>query len=332
MKLHRLKIPLRTPFHTAAGSIEHRDILLIEAMGTGGDGETSGEVTGWGEAAPFPGQDEPMDSLLAEAASGRLTTTLRAGIDQAESDLRSRQAGEPLLERTVTSVPISCAIGLADPVKAVDDAVERGVDWFKLKVAPGSVDHVAAIRGNHPDIIIGIDANRSFADSEIGQLYGLVKHDLAYIEEPFVTWDDRGSGRLREAGVPLFADESISRLDDVSRLLLSDEVDGVTIKPGRLGWSGALQAVETTEALGGRWRASGLLESSVGRSFSNRLAALPGAFISDVAPADWYLEADVSGSHHSDGLISIPDRPGTGIDPDPDVIDHYRVAVYELGV
>lgn len=332
MRLHRLQIPLRSPFRTAAGSVDHRDILLIEVTGPGSGDEEGGEVSGWGEAAPFPGQDEPMDALLAEAASGRLTTTLRAGIDQAESDLRARQTGSPILPEAGESVRISRAIGLTDPVGAVDAAVELGIDRFKLKIAPGLVGHVATIRADHPEIAIGLDANRSFPDSEIGQLYGLVKHDLAYIEEPFVNWDERGAGRLQKAGVPLFADESISRLEDVSRLLLSGATDGVTIKPGRLGWSGALQAIETTEKLGGRWRASGLLETSIGRAFTNRLASLPAAFISDVAPADLFLEADVARSSHSNGQVLIPQGPGIGIDPDPSVIDRYRIAVYELGV
>lgn len=107
-------------------------------------------------------------------------------------------------------------------------------------------------------------------------------------------------------------------------------IDGVVVKPGRLGWEGALETIGVAEALGKRWRASGLLESGIGRAFTNLLAAIPTAFASDVAPADWYLEKDVVHQSVVDGEIELPSGPGIGMDPEPGAIGRYLVATYDL--
>ena len=106
----------------------------------------------------------------------------------------------------------------------------------------------------------------------------------------------------------------------------------MTIKPGRLGWTGALQAIDTAHSLGKLWRASGLLETGIGRSFTNHLAVREDAFTSDVAPASWFFEDDVVHSADVSGdAVTIVDGAGIGIAPDPGMLERYRVATYELG-
>ncbi len=57
---------------------------------------------------------------------------------------------------------------------------------------------------------------------------------------------------------------------------------------------------------------------------------IPTAFVSDVAPGDWYLEKDVIHQSVVDGQIELPSGPGIGMDPDPAVVERYLVATYDL--
>ena len=82
-----------------------------------------------------------------------------------------------------------CVIGLgtADEVCAqVDAAVQAGYTRVKLKVKPDTVlACVEAVRKAHPDLIIMLDANQSFDESNLDILRKLDEFDIACIEEPY---------------------------------------------------------------------------------------------------------------------------------------------------
>lgn len=327
LELFHLSIPLVSPFRNAAGSLADRQIGLVKL--------TRGNSAGWGESSPYPGQDEALDGAIAHAMAGRPSVAIAAGTDQASHDLRARVANNPLVQAVGafrSRVPISLAIGAGPGAEdAVTVAVDRGVKRFKVKVAPGRVDHVRAIRHRHPDLLLGIDANASFTSESVSELAELADIDIAYVEEPAEAPTEEVFARVREIlDAPVFADESVRTLADIAAVASGGNVDGVVIKPARFGFTGALDAVALAEELGLRWRASGLLETSVGRSYTNMLACLPGAFVSDVAPADWFLEADVATTEIDDGEIVLRDSPGVGFDPDEEVIDRYLVERYDL--
>jgi L-alanine-DL-glutamate epimerase-like enolase superfamily enzyme len=113
----------------------------------------------------------------------------------------------------------------------------------------------------------------------------------------------------------VFADESVRSVASAQIALALDHVDGVVIKPGRLGWSGALSVRELANDAGKLWRASGLLETGIGRAYTDILAACPDAFVSDVAPAEWYLDADITESRYANAHITVPMGPGSDVTP-----------------
>jgi O-succinylbenzoate synthase len=323
--IFHLEIPLRTPFSTAGGTIASRSVALVRV----GD-----DPYGWGEAAPFPGQDESIEDVMQAARVGESTPTLRAARDEAATDLRARLAGESLSRlagATMERVPVSLAIGLDDPVGAVDRAVEQGIGRFKLKIEPRRISHVAAVRRRNPDVLIGLDANGSFSESEAYELEQLSNLDIAYLEQPFADVAGPEFGRVRHLiDAPVFADESVRSVSDAETVLGCDHLDGVVVKPGRLGWSGAFVVRELANASGKLWRASGLLETGIGRGFTDILAACPDAFGSDVAPAEWFLAKDITGSRYVDGYVTVPSGPGLGIAPDPTFVSRYLVTQIDL--
>lgn len=325
--LHHLSIPMRSSFRNAQITIGARSVGLVEVTVDG--------LSGWGEASPYPGQDEPMEDLVAGVASGSASPVLAAGLSQARADLDARIRGESLgvsVGSTRAQLPMSIAVSLElDPVDVVRNATGHHVNRFKVKVAPGEIDHVIQIRENHPECLLGVDANGSFDADTIGEMARLAPLDLLYIEQPCDLTDERTLGRLKEAvDVPVLADESVRSASDAAEHLVSGLIDGVVVKPGRLGWEGALETIGVAEALGKRWRASGMLESGIGRAFTNLLAAKPTAFVSDVAPGNWYLEKDLVTHSVIDGELVVPTGAGIGVDPDPAVMERYFVGRYDL--
>jgi O-succinylbenzoate synthase len=320
--LHHLSIPLKGRFHTATGDIGAREFGLLEV-------ETDAAI-GWGEAPPYPGQDEPFESLLEAARNGTTTLTFGTAIEFAMADARARAAGESLasvMGVTRESIPASIAVGLGgDPRAMVESAAALGVSRFKVKVAPGHVLHVADVIEAQPQAIVGLDANGSFDSETIEELEAVSDLGIAYLEQPCDPSDEVTLERLRQLiDVPVFADETVRSASDATDALSSPLINGVVVKPGRLGFAGSLSTIAEVERRGKRWRASGLLESGIGRSYSDLFAGLPSAFVSDVAPADWFFERDVVESRFSDGHMLVPTGPGIGVEPDPEMLDRYRL-------
>ncbi|MEZ5176657.1 MAG: enolase C-terminal domain-like protein [Acidimicrobiia bacterium] len=327
LSFHHLVVPLRAAFTNAATTITERHIGLVEL--------SDGSNTGWGEASPYPSLDPPIASLIAAAESGRASPLLHTAVSLARADLSARQAAQPLgrqfgIERT--TVPICLAVGHGDmAVEDVKTASSRGVTRFKIKVAPGQVDHVRAIREAFPDHVIGVDANGSFDGTTIEQLLVLREADLAFIEQPCDLTDRALVDRVHaNIDAPVFADESVRTIADAAAIAATDHIDGLVLKPARLGIVGAVDAARAASHAGKRWRASGLLESGIGRAYSNLLAAHRDAFVSDVAPADWFLQRDVAAVGVVDASVEIPAGPGIGLVPDESVLDRFRIGAYDL--
>ena len=313
--IFQLEIPLRRTFTTSGGSVVSRSVALVRV---------GNDPYGWGEAAPFPGQDESIAEVAHAANTGQHTPTLDAAIDEAQADLRARLAGKSLFDNagaTRAFVDVSLAVGLADPIAEVERAVCRGISRFKLKIEPGRIDHVAEIRRSHPDVLLGLDANGSFASETVQELEALSSLGIAYLEQPVTDMASAAAIESRAAINSLvFADESVRSISGAQAILRLGHVDGVVVKAGRLGWSGALAVRQLATAEGKLWRASGLLETGVGRGYGDILAACPDAYASDVAPAEWYLDTDITDSRYADARIAVPSGPGLGVTPDLNIL------------
>jgi O-succinylbenzoate synthase len=320
--LHHLSIPLKGRFHTATGDIGAREFGILEV-------ETDSAV-GWGEAPPYPGQDESFESVLEAVTNGSTTPTLRTAIEFALVDASARADGQSLgsvMGVTRNAIPASIAVGLGgDPRAMVESAAALGVSRFKVKVAPGHVLHVADVVDAQPQAIVGVDANGSFDRTTIEELEAIADLGIAYLEQPCSPSDEATLDRLRQIiDAPVFADETVRSASDATLALSSTLINGVVVKPGRLGFAGSLATIAEVDRRGKRWRASGLLESGIGRSFSDLFAGLPTAFVSDVAPANWFFERDIVETRFVDGQMLLPTGPGIGVEPDPDLMDRYRI-------
>lgn len=314
--LYHLDVPLVQPFETASGRVTMRTVGLVSITRDG--------VSGWGEASPYPGQDEPFDDVLSAARAGCLTQTLAAAIGEAACDLDARERGETLtagLGTTTQELPISLAIGMDTASHdALEIAVASGVTRVKVKVMPQRTDHVVKIRRRFPELSIGVDANASFDASNWNELLALADSNIEYVEQPFSSLDCPEVDELAESGLLVFADESVRSQATADEALNTPGVGGVVVKPGRLGWKGSVDVVALARSAGKKWRASGLLETGIGRAYTEALASLHDAYLSDIAPAEWFFTYDIVSSRATGGFVSRPEGDGSGIEVDTSLV------------
>jgi o-succinylbenzoate synthase len=324
LHLVELAIPLRRIFTTSSGEIHERRLVLI--------GATEGNLTGWGEAAPYPGVtpdtvDGVWESLTGDRA---LTPTAAAALEEAEADLVARRVGVPLwlsLGGKRRPLPASLAIGLADdPSERVAEVAPAAV---KIKIRAGEdLGRVEPLRRSYPDLTIGVDANGCYSWDDRGTLLRLDALDVAYVEQPFAPDDLDAHAALREELVAdVVLDESIDGVHAVVGAIESGAADVIAVAPGRLGLEACRTAHDLALAAGLRIKASGLMESGVGRAHVLAVASLPATTHSDLADEAWFLKqaTTVPVSVIDDGWVEVSDRPGIGVDPDLGALEPFVV-------
>lgn len=326
-RLIELSVPLLHTFATAIGMVEERRTVLV--------GRTEGDVTGWGEAAPYPGQTpDTVDGVWASLTgeTGALTPSASAALGQADWDLEARIKGQPLwdaLGGSARPLPGSLSVGLAeDPLARL---AATGAAAVKLKIQPGTdVSRVGIVRDVYPDIVIGVDANGSYSWADRDTLLELDRFDAAYIEQPFSA-DDLGShaGLRQEVLCDVVIDEPIDSVEAAVRVVEAGAADILTVKPGRIGLDACRTIHDLALAAGLRVKASGLVETAVGRAHTLATAMLPGMIYSDLANDAWFFGSATGTppTEMTEGWITAPGAPGIGIVPDLEALAPYVVGV-----
>ena len=333
MKGHmwELSIPLREPFVNAAVTVEVRRVVIISISGDG--------TVGWGEAAPYPGitPDTADDAWSTLQRGSVLSPSAAAAMDEAEADFQARRDGRPLWENiggSLRPIATSVAVGLDDdPVRRVKATEAAAV---KLKIRPGSdVARVAAVRRALPNTPVGVDANGSYRWEDRDALLELDGLGVDYVEQPFAADDLASHARLRDEMVaPIALDEPIDSATAAIRAIESGACDLVVVKPSRVGLAASRAIHDIALAAGLRIKASGLLETEIGRASTLAVATLPAASHSDIAPSSWYLVGSVGGADpdFTSGSITPSNRPGIGFTPDPEAFAPYVVREADLSL
>jgi len=325
-----LSIPLREPFVNAAVTVNERRVVVISIAGDG--------KIGWGEAAPYPGitPDTADDAWSTLQRGSVLSPSAAAAIEEAEADLQARSNSRPLWENiggSPRSIPTSVAVGLDDdPVQRVE---ATGAAAVKLKIRPGNdVARVAAMRGALPNTPVGVDANGSYRWEDRSALLELDGLGVDYVEQPFAADDLASHARLRDELVASVAlDEPIDSAAGAIRAIEAGACDLVVVKPSRVGLAASRVIHDIALVAGLRIKASGLLETEIGRASTLAVATLPAATHSDIAPSSWYLAGSIGGSEtdSTSGSITPSNNPGIGFTPDPEAFAPYVVREAAIG-
>ncbi|HEY2506924.1 MAG TPA: o-succinylbenzoate synthase [Streptosporangiaceae bacterium] len=357
-ELRRIALPLVAPFETSFGVETERDVLLVRAVGA--------DAEGWGECVAMAGPLYSSEYAEAAAAvvrrflipalaphvatlTGAQVATRLAGIkghpmakaavEMAVLDAELRSFGMPLatyLGATSAAVPAGVSVGIMPSIAQLLDAIEgylaAGYLRIKLKIKPGwDVEPVRAVRERfRDDLLLQVDANTAYSLSDAQHLARLDEFGLLLIEQPLPEDDVRGHAALsRLIHTPVCLDESITSARAAADAIALGACAIVNIKPGRVG--GYLEARRVHDVCAAHgipvW-CGGMLETGIGRAANVALAALPNFTLpGDTSASDRYFHSDITPPFVlADGHLAVPTGPGTGVEPDPAVLESVSTA------
>jgi o-succinylbenzoate synthase len=350
IELCRVAMPLVAPFRTSFGTETSRDILLVRVVTT--DGEGWGECVAMNDPLYSPeyvdGAADVLTRFLVpaltalenpDAAAVNLAFSrfkghpmAKAALETAVLDAELRAYGQPLaryLGATRASVPCGVSVGIHNSIAELLDAVAgylaEGYLRIKLKIEPGwDIEPVRAVRERFGDILLQVDANTAYTLADARHLAGLDPFGLLLIEQPLDEDDLRGHAELaRILSTPVCLDESITSARAAAAALSLGACQIVNIKPGRVGgYLEARRVHDVCAAHGVPVWCGGMLETGLGRAANLALAALPGfVFPGDTSGSARYYHQDITAPFVlADGHLPVPDGPGIGVEPIPDVL------------
>jgi len=154
--------------------------------------------------------------------------------------------------------------------------------------------------------------------------------NLKWLEEPLWPPENyEGLAELRQtSGVPIAAGENVSTLLDFERLLNAKAVDFVQPSPAKMGGISELRQVFSIAAVHNVTVMPHSFYDGPGLLAAIHSTAALGTADSMIEWRRFELEAEIYGGAlaPAHGKISVPQGPGLGLDPDPDVIRTYRSA------
>ncbi|KAA9163641.1 o-succinylbenzoate synthase [Amycolatopsis acidicola] len=357
VELRRIEMPLVAPFRTSFGTQYTRDILLLRV-------ETD-DAEGWGECGTLPDPlyspeyvDGAADVLrrflvpalaAAERVDANAVGTVlapfkghrmaKAALEMAVLDAELRAEGRPLareLGAVRSSVPCGVSVGIMGSIGELLDSVggylDAGYVRIKLKIQPGwDVEPVRAVRERFgDDVLLQVDANTAYTLADARHLAKLDPFGLLLIEQPLDEEDVLGHAELaKQVTTPICLDESIVSAKSAADAITLGACRIVNIKPGRVG--GYLEARRVHDVCAAHgipvW-CGGMLESGIGRAANVALAALPGFTLpGDTSASDRYYRTDITAPFVlADGHLPVPDGPGIGVAPVPELLDEVTTA------
>ncbi len=237
ISLHRLRLPLTTPYKLAFGDVRHFDTILTVVEGKNGS-------IGLGEATILTGYtDETIDDswvLIGDLAGQLMNKTS----DQANQLLISHLKKSPF---TVTSL-LTAIDMLLDPksfqldknvavpilgilngynknelAAEVDSLLERGFKTFKVKVGFDVHSDIQKVK-NIQEIVRGralirIDGNQGYKQNEAVEFVSqLSPEDIELFEQPCIAGDWESALVVsKHSLVPMMLDESIYGVSDIDK-------------------------------------------------------------------------------------------------------------------
>lgn len=263
------------------------------------------------------------------------TPVARAGVETAILDALSRLVGMPLWrwltrggsEAAAPELLTDITIPIGEPAHMAELAEQwsaRGFSSFKVKVGRGLESDIEALERIHqrvPEASFRLDANAGYAESDALALIRMA-NELGLRIECF----EQPCGRLalesmrrvaEEIEPPVIADESVSSLADLDRLIRAGAADGVNLKLSKSG--GLLAAFEIGRAAqraGLQLMVGSMVETRLGVTAAAHLAAALGGVAFPDLDTAWLLKTDpFSGGYVATGpRYVLPELPGLGIE------------------
>jgi len=350
VELFRIRLPLVAPFETSFGIQTERDILLLKARTSDGDG--------WGECVAT--EEPTYSSEYVEGAQhvlvnhllprlferGRLSAEdvapvlrpvhghqmAKAAIEMAILDAQLRASGESFAHffgAVRAEVDCGVSVGIHSSIPAllttVGDYLDQGYRRIKLKIKPGwDVEPVRAVRERFGDVPLQVDANTAYSLSDAKHLAELDAFELLLIEQPLP--EDQVLAHAELAKVvqtSICLDESITSAQSAEDAIQLGACQVINVKPGRVG--GYLEARRIHDLCAQHripvWM-GGMLETGLGRAGNVAMAAMPNFTLpGDTSASDRYYHRDITEPFVLvEGRLRVPQGAGLGVNVDTEFL------------
>jgi o-succinylbenzoate synthase len=340
VELFPLRLPLKKPFVTAAGSVDVRELAVLKI--TDGDGHV-----GLGEITPYPtGGDSGLGEFIRgfaldvlprldgcdikdtdkalEHFKHSLPPQTVAAVDTALIDLKAHAKGvrfaDMLSEHVNYAVKVNSTIADIDADDVAESgrrALAAGFKTVKLKVGLPEDDwRLGALRAAVGyETRIRLDANGAWYSGEAVEiLRSLSSHGIELLEQPVSPGDLIGMHKVRDAAiVPIVADEGVRTIKDFENHVENGACDGVAIKLSQVGGPTLAAALaDRVEAAGMFSFVTSTLDGPVGLAASLHFAASR----SEIDLACGLATADIFQDTYAYGLPQVADgalEVGNGI-------------------
>jgi L-alanine-DL-glutamate epimerase-like enolase superfamily enzyme len=351
-------IKLNEPFTIAIGTVTSTNGVLIRI-------HTDSGIVGIGESCPFQpitGETQQTNIAVAQNLRDMLTgkdplavesanrlfspflhsnPAILAAFDMAFYDILGKVAGLPvfrLLGGDKMTFETDVTTGIDTPenmVKNVKAHIASGFRTQKIKLGKDP-DHDVAILQAIRDAIgydypIRIDANQGYTVPQaIYALKHMEKFQIQFCEQPVVASDIIGMKQVREESpIPIMGDEALFTPADAIELARAEACDYFNIKLMKAGGiTNSLKISLIAEAAD--------IRCMVGCMNETRIALTAAAHVHGAQRNIIYADLDgyvghtvdpvVDGMTVQNGIVTIPEKPGLGVDIDPAYLKMLRKA------
>jgi O-succinylbenzoate synthase len=350
IELYELTLPLLEPFIISGGTMTARRSLVVvfhDEEGHRGYGESPPfELPFYSEETLVSARDllervliprlmkagvdspEEVDSVLRVGVRGNRFA--RSALETAAWDLEAARRntslaallGERLKAKPAASIPCGVALGIPQDRSTetlrrwIDEALARGYQRVKIKVAPGwDAAPVEAARqamaGSRLPLTVDANGGYEWPEHE-SNLRGLDEAGLLYIEQPLAPDDLVGHATLaHDLETPICLDETLKDATAARQII---ELGGPKVWNIKVHRMGGLSEVTRVYAMAKHYRAemwAGTMpESGIGSQAALAAASLPGfVYPSDLEPSTrWFgRNADVVKlAMSNEGRMEVP--------------------------
>lgn len=343
------------PHPLFAGKTWNRlEILLVRV-------ETEDGLVGWGEAfghASIPATRAALDTIVSPLVIGRDATDITnltrdvlhavhllgrngnfvyafSGIEMALWDLLGKRAGLPLYQvlggqrrATLQAYASLMNYGSARLASAnARAAVDKGYRHVKLhETTHESVRATAeALQGTEARIMLDVNCAWD-VPTALTQTASMSRDNLHWIEEPVWPPEDvHGLARVRQNGIPVAAGENVAGIFGFKALIDAGAIDIAQPSVAKLGGVAETLRVATLCQTNGIEVVPHCPYFGPGFIATLHIAAsLPSAPLIEVLWMDMEANPFDPWVRPDKGKLRIPQGPGLGCDPDPEILARYR--------
>jgi L-alanine-DL-glutamate epimerase-like enolase superfamily enzyme len=264
-------ITLKKPLITAKQRVDAIDFVRVKVICDNGSftvGEAVGakDVTGESIKDIQNGISKVKDLLIGNELSDAIVllqeqkiigSCTKSALDSAFMILQAQSEVKPLYEylgaKSLKLIQSAITINMnskATMLEDIKEAVDKGMFILKLKFSSDvslSAEIMRSAYRNFPSTMLIADPDQSWSKQDTIRFLELTKHtNIEYLEQPVAAKDISSLKEITTlSNVTIVADESVSNLDDMKKIIETKSADMINLKLMKCG--GVSKAIEILE-------------------------------------------------------------------------------------